>query len=145
MRKREGHNCRCIHYQPHKTISNNILIISFRYTAIYIALCASLLSTGSQAQNKDPQTRQRLVGIAAYAACKVHNDGYNKQRAELIVSTAITKNSWQAEADWLKTSQAKQTIDLITKAMNPDCSDFDQTSKHFNSAMQAIDDLQPDR
>ncbi len=124
-----------------ETIVRAMTFSSLKRTALSILLSSALICSESQAQNGDHEVRQRLAGIAAYAACKVRHSGYNNQRAELIVNTAIKKNNWEAEADWIQSNQAKQAIDLISQAMNQDCSDFDQSSKYFNSAMQAIDSL----
>ena len=85
------------------------------------------------------ETRKALVGLAAYAECKVLNASYSRDRAEAIVRTGIENNGWQQEANWLQSPQAVRVIRLTSEAMNKSCDDFDQSSPKFIPAMQAID------
>lgn len=66
---------------------------------------------------------------------------YSQQRADLIVEAAIKNNNWESQKDWLKFSQATQTIQLVSEAMNQECTDFNQNSTQFAPAMEAIEAL----
>ena len=85
--------------------------------------------------------RRGLVGQSAYAACKVLHADYSQKRADLIVEAAIKNNNWESQKDWLKSSKATQTIQLVSEAMNQDCTDFNPKSNQFVPAMEAIEDL----
>lgn len=87
------------------------------------------------------ETRQALVGLAAYAECKVLNSGYSRARAQAIVQSGIKTNGWQQQAEWLKSPQAIRVVALTSEAMNQTCDDFDQNSPDFIPAMKALDAL----
>ncbi|QNG26315.1 hypothetical protein [Synechococcus sp. HK01-R] len=87
------------------------------------------------------EIRKALVGLAAYAGCKERHAGYSAERAQRIISSGIANNGWQSQADWLRSPQALRVVALTTDAMNKSCDDFDQNSKDFVPAMQAIDAL----
>ena len=87
------------------------------------------------------ETRQALVGLAAYAECKVLNSGYSRARAQAIVQSSIKTNGWQQQAEWLKSPQAIRVVALTSEAMNQTCDDFDQNSPDFIPAMKALDAL----
>ena len=70
----------------------------------------------------------------------LHAD-YSQQRADLIVEAAIKNNNWESQKDWLKSSQATQTIQLVSEAMNQECTDFNQNSTQFAPVMEAIEAL----
>ena len=70
----------------------------------------------------------------------LHAD-YSQQRADLIVEAAIKNNNWESQKDWLKFSQATQTIQLVSEAMNQECTDFNQNSTQFAPVMEAIEAL----
>lgn len=92
-------------------------------------------------QATDTDTRQALVGLAAYAECKVLHGGYSRGRAQAIVQSGIKTNGWQNQAVWLKSPQAIRVVALTSEAMNTSCDDFDQTSPQFIPAMKALDAL----
>jgi len=87
------------------------------------------------------ETRKALVGLAAYAECKVLHDSYSRARAEAIIQAGIENNGWLQEASWLKSPQAVRVVTLTSEAMNTSCNDFDQSSPQFIPAMKAIDAL----
>ena len=87
------------------------------------------------------ETRQALVGLAAYAECKVLKSGYSRARAQAIVQSGIETNGWQQQAEWLKSPQAIRVVALTSEAMNQTCDDFDQNSPDFIPAMKALDAL----
>ena len=87
------------------------------------------------------ETRQALVGLAAYAECKVLRSGYSRARAQAIVQSGIKSNGWQQQAEWLKSPQAIRLVALTSEAMNTTCDDFDQNSPDFIPAMKALDAL----
>ena len=87
------------------------------------------------------ETRQALVGLAAYAECKVLNSGYSRARAQAIVQSGIKTNGWQQQAEWLKSPQAIRVVALTSEAMNQTCDDFDQNSPDFIPAMKSLDAL----
>ena len=87
------------------------------------------------------ETRQALVGLAAYAECKVLKSGYSRARAQAIVQSGIETNGWQQQAEWLKSPQAIRLVALTSEAMNTTCDDFDQNSPDFIPAMKALDAL----
>ena len=87
------------------------------------------------------ETRQALVGLAAYAECKVLKSGYSRARAQAIVQSGIETNGWQQQAEWLKSPQALRVVALTSEAMNQTCDDFDQNSPDFIPAMKALDAL----
>ena len=87
------------------------------------------------------ETRQALVGLAAYAECKVLNSGYSRARAQAIVQSSIKTNGGQQQAEWLKSPQAIRVVALTSEAMNQTCDDFDQNSPDFIPAMKALDAL----
>ncbi|OUX73592.1 hypothetical protein SynMEDNS5_01714 [Synechococcus sp. MEDNS5] len=93
------------------------------------------------AQAADSETRQALVGLAAYAECKVLRSGYSRARAQAIVQSGIKSNGWQQQAEWLKSPQAIRLVALTSEAMNTTCDDFDQNSPDFIPAMKALDAL----
>ncbi|NKB75087.1 MAG: hypothetical protein GKR83_11255 [Synechococcus sp. s2_metabat2_7] len=107
-------------------------------------LSQSILWSGAHAQTTQPSVqdmRRGLVGQSAYAACKVIHADYSQKRADLIVEAAIKNNDWESQKDWLKSSQATQTIKLVSEAMNKECTDFNQDSDQFVPAMEAIESL----
>ena len=107
-----------------------------------LALLASSIGELAQpVQAADSDTRQALVGLAAYAECKVLHAGYSRERAQAIVQSGIQSNGWQQQADWLKSPQAIRVVALTSEAMNKTCDDFDQNSPDFIPAMKAIDAL----
>ena len=111
-------------------------------TASALALLAcSIGELAGDAQAADSDTRQALVGLAAYAECKVLNAGYSRERARAIVQSGIRTNGWQREAEWLKSPQAIRVVALTSEAMNKTCDDFDQNSPDFIPAMKALDAL----
>ena len=85
------------------------------------------------------ETRKALVGLAAYAECKVLHDGYSRARAEAIIQAGIENNGWQQESKWLQSPQAVRVIRLTSEAMNKSRDNFDQRSPQFIPAMEAID------
>lgn len=87
------------------------------------------------------ETRQALVGLAAYAECRVLKSGYSRARAQAIVQSGIETNGWQQQAEWLKSPQAIRVVALTSEAMNQTCDDFDQNSPDFIPAMKALDAL----
>ena len=87
------------------------------------------------------ETRKALVGLAAYAECKVLHDSYSRARAEAIIQAGIENNGWEQEANWLQSPQAARVVKLTSEAMNTSCNDFDQSSPQFIPAMEAIDAL----
>ena len=70
----------------------------------------------------------------------LHAD-YSQERADLIVEAAIKNNNWESQKGWLKSSQATQTIQLVSEAMNQECTDFNQNNENFVPAMEAIEAL----
>ncbi|MCT0250874.1 hypothetical protein [Synechococcus sp. CS-197] len=107
-----------------------------------LALLASSIGELAQpVQAADSDTRQALVGLAAYAECKVLHAGYSRERAQAIVQSGIQSNGWQQQADWLKSPQAIRVVALTSEAMNKTCDDFDQNSPDFIPAMKALDAL----
>lgn len=107
-------------------------------------LSQSILWSGAHAQTTQTSVqdmRRGLVGQSAYAACKVIHADYSQKRADLIVEAAIKNNNWESQKDWLKSSQAAQTIQLVSEAMNKKCTDFNQDSDQFVPAMKAIEAL----
>lgn len=111
-------------------------------TASALALLAcSIGKLAGPAQAADSDTRQALVGLAAYAECKVLNAGYSRERARAIVQSGIRTNGWQQQAEWLKSPQAIRVVALTSEAMNKTCDDFDQNSPDFIPAMKALDAL----
>ena len=105
-----------------------------------LAVLTGLIGTlALPADANQQETRKALVGLAAYAECKVLNASYSRDRAEAIVRTGIENNGWQQEANWLQSPQAVRVIRLTSEAMNKSCDDFDQSSPKFIPAMQAID------
>ena len=87
------------------------------------------------------ETRKALVGLAAYAECKVLHDGYSRARAEAIIQAGIENNGWQQDASWLQSPQGIRVVTLTSKAMNTSCNNFDQSSPQFIPAMEAINAL----
>lgn len=107
-----------------------------------LALLASSIGELAQpVQAADSDTRQALVGLAAYAECKVLHADYSRERAQAIVQSGIQSNGWQQQADWLKSPQAIRVVALTSEAMNKTCDDFDQNSPDFIPAMKALDAL----
>ena len=107
-------------------------------------LSQSILWSGAHAQTTQTSLqdmRRGLVGQSAYAACKVIHADYSQKRADLIVEAAIKNNHWESQKDWLKSPQATQAIKLVSKAMNKECTDFNQYSDQFVPAMKAIEAL----
>ncbi len=107
-------------------------------------LSQSILWSGAHAQTDQTSVqdmRRGLVGQSAYAACKVIHADYSQKRADLIVEAAIKKNNWESQKEWSKSSQAAQTIKLVSEAMNKECTDFNQDSDQFVPAMEAIEAL----
>ena len=109
--------------------------------SVGLALGQCVLLSGARAESNAQGMREALVGVSAYAACKRIHAGYSQTRADRIVATAIEQNNWTAQKSWLRSPQAVQTIKLVSKAMNPECSDFNQDSPQFIPAMKAIDAL----
>ncbi|WP_186500436.1 hypothetical protein [Synechococcus sp. A15-60] len=87
------------------------------------------------------ETRKALVGLAAYAECKVLHDGYSRARAEAIIQAGIENNGWQQDASWLQSPQGIRVVTLTSKAMNTSCNNFDQSSPQFIPAIEAINAL----
>ena len=114
------------------------------WISLGLMLSQAIAWSGAQAQTKqtsEQDMRRALVGQSAYAACKMLHADYSQERADLIVETAIKNNNWESQKDWLKSSQATQTIKLVSEAMNQDCTDFNQNSAQFVPAMEAIEAL----
>ena len=93
------------------------------WISLGLMLNQSIVWSGAQAQTDQTQTseqdlRRALVGQSAYAACKMIHADYSQQSADLIVATAIKTNNWESQKEWLKSSQATQTIQLVSEAMN---------------------------
>ncbi|MAK16010.1 MAG: hypothetical protein CL860_05085 [Cyanobium sp. MED195] len=109
--------------------------------SVGLALGQCVLLSGARAESNAQGMREALVGVSAYAACKRIHAGYSQTRADRIVATAIEQNNWTAQKNWLRSPQAVQTIKLVSEAMNPECSDFNQDSPQFIPAMKAIDAL----
>ena len=110
-------------------------------TASALALLASSIGELAGPAQAASDTRQALVGLAAYAECKVLNAGYSRERAQAIVKSGIKTNNWQQQAEWLKSPQAIRVVALTSEAMNKTCDDFDQNSPDFIPAMKALDAL----
>ena len=107
-----------------------------------LAMAAGLVGAlALPASANQQETRKALVGLAAYAECKVLHDSYSRARAEAIIQAGIENNGWQREANWLKSPQAVRVVTLTSEAMNTSCNDFDQNSPKFIPAMEAIDEL----
>ena len=111
------------------------------WISLGLMLSPSILWKTAQAQTSAQDMRRGLVGQSAYAACKMLHADYSQERADLIVEAAIKNNNWESQKDWLKSSQATQTIKLVSEAMNQDCTDFNQNSAQFVPAMEAIEAL----
>ena len=111
------------------------------WISLGLMLSQSILWNGVKAQMPEQDIRRGLVGQSAYAACKMLHADYNQERADLIVEAAIKNNDWESQKDWLKSSQATQTIKLVSEAMNQECTDFNQNSTQFIPAMEAIEAL----
>ena len=111
------------------------------WISLGLMLSQSILWSKAQAQMSEQDMRRGLVGQSAYAACKMIHADYSQKRADLIVATAIKTNNWESQKDWLKSSQAAQTIKLVSEAMNQECTDFNQNSTQFIPAMEAIEAL----
>ena len=114
------------------------------WMSLGLMLSQSILWSGAQAQTGQTSVqymRRGLVGQSAYAACKMLHADYSQQRADLIVEAAIKNNNWESQKDWLKSSQATQTIKMVSEAMNQECTDFNQNSTKFVTAMEAIEAL----
>jgi hypothetical protein len=114
------------------------------WISLGLMLSQSIVWSGAQAQTNQTSKRdirRALVGQSAYAACKMIHADYSQKRADLIVETAIKTNQWESQKDWLKSSQATQTIKLVSEAMNQECTDFNQNSIQFVPAMKAIEAL----
>ena len=60
---------------------------------------------------------------------------------EQTTGFVFKNNNWESQKDWLKSSQATQTIKLVSEAMNKECTDFNQDSDQFVPAMEAIEAL----
>tara|TARA_E500000331_G_scaffold285143_1_gene279585 strand:+ start:253 stop:552 length:300 start_codon:yes stop_codon:yes gene_type:complete len=91
------------------------------WISLGLMLNQSIVWSGAQAQTdqtSEQDMRRALVGQSAYAACIMINADYNQERADLIVATAIKTNKWESQKEWLKSSQATQTIQLVSEAMN---------------------------
>ena len=114
---------------------------TFLWISLGLMLSQSFLWSGAKAQISEQDMRRGLVGQSAYAACKMLHADYSQERADLIVEAAIKNNNWESQKDWLKSSQATQTIKLVSEAMNQDCTDFNPKSNQFVPAMEAIEDL----
>jgi hypothetical protein len=109
-----------------------------------LILSQSILFSGAHAQTdqmSEQDMRRAIVGQSAYAACKMLHAEYSQKRADLIVEAAIKNNNWESQKDWLKSSKATQTIQLVSEAMNQECTDFNQNSAQFVPAMEAIEAL----
>ena len=114
------------------------------WISLGLTLSQSILWSSAQAQTAQPSDqdmRRALVGQSAYAACKMLHADYSQERADLIVEAAIENNNWESQNEWLKSSQATQTIQLVSEAMNQECTDFNQNSTKFVPAMEAIEAL----
>ena len=114
------------------------------WISLGLILSQSILFSGAHAQTdqmSEQDMRRAIVGQSAYAACKMLHANYSQKRADLIVEAAIKNNNWESQKDWLKSSQATQTIKLVSEAMNQDCTDFNQKSAQFVPAMEAIEAL----
>ena len=111
------------------------------WISLGLMLSHSILWSSAQAQTSEQDMRRALVGQSAYAACKMLHADYSQKRADLIVATAIKTNNWESQKEWLKSSQATQTIQLVSEAMNQECTDFNQNSTQFVPAMEAIEAL----
>ena len=114
------------------------------WISLGLLLSQSILWSGAHAQTNqtsEQDMRRGLVGQSAYAACKMLHADYSQERADLIVGAAIKNNNWESQKEWLKSSQATQTIKLVSEAMNKECTDFNQNSTQFVPAMEAIETL----
>ena len=111
------------------------------WISLGLMLSQSILWSGAKAQRSEQDMRRGLVGQSAYAACKMLHADYSQKRADLIVEAAIKNNNWESQKDWLKSSQATQTIKLVSEAMNQECTDFNQDSTKFVPAMEAVEAL----
>ncbi len=114
------------------------------WISLGLTLSQSILWSSAQAQTAQPSDqdmRRALVGQSAYAACKMLHADYSQERADLIVEAAIKNNNWESQKEWRKSSQATQTIQLVSEAMNQECTDFNQNSTKFVPAMEAIEAL----
>ena len=114
------------------------------WISLGLMLSQAILWSGAQAQTNqtsEQDMRRALVGQSAYAACKMLHADYSQERADLIVGAAIKNNNWESQKEWLKSSQAIQTIKLVSEAMNKECTDFNQNSTQFVPAMEAIETL----
>ena len=114
------------------------------WISLGLMLSQAILWSGAQAQTNqtsEQDMRRALVGQSAYAACKVLHADYSQERADLIVEAAIKNNNWESQKEWLKSSQVTQTIQLVSEAMNQECTDFNQNSTKFVPAMEAIEAL----
>jgi hypothetical protein len=118
-----------------------ILPTQLLWISLGLMLSQSILWNGVKAQMPEQDIRRGLVGQSAYAACKMLHADYSQERADLIVEAAIKNNDWESQKDWLKSSQATQTIKLVSEAMNQECTDFNQNSTQFIPAMEAIEAL----
>ena len=117
---------------------STVQILAGASSALALLAC-SIGELGQPVQASE--TRQALVGLAAYAECKVLNSGYSRARAQAIVQSGIKTNGWQQQAEWLKSPQAIRVVALTSEAMNQTCDDFDQNSPDFIPAMKALDAL----
>ena len=114
------------------------------WISLGLMLSQSILWSGAHAQTGQTSVqdmRRGLVGQSAYAACKMLHADYSQERADLIVGAAIKNNNWESQKEWLKSSQATQTIQLVSEAMNQECTDFNQNSTQLVPAMKAIEAL----
>ena len=114
------------------------------WISLGLILSQSIFWSGAQAesnQTSEQDMRRALVGQSAYAACKMIHADYSQERADLIVEAAIKNNNWESQKDWLQSPQATQTIQLVSEAMNQECTDFNQNSTQFVPAMEAIEAL----
>ena len=119
---------------------STVQILAWASSALAL-LASSIGELAQPVQAADSDTRQALVGLAAYAECKVLHAGYSRERAQAIVQSGIQSNGWQQQADWLKSPQAIRVVALTSEAMNKTCDDFDQNSPDFIPAMKALDAL----
>lgn len=106
-----------------------------------LTLAALLWITPEPVSASEQQMRHALVGLAAYAECKVLNAGYSRGRAQAIIESGIKSKGLEQQAAWLQSPQAIRAVALTTEAMNDSCNDFDRSSPQFIPAMQAIDAL----
>ncbi len=107
------------------------------FVAIAAVIGGSFLIPIPAEADQVTDTKEKLIGLAAFAGCKMTRHGYTVEQARSIIDDGIVSMNAEDYRVWMDSSKVANAVQLFAKAMNDQCTTVNTSSPYLEKAINA--------